>query len=68
MPRIAGHISAPPTPIPTLVAISQGEVWATAPSSEKPANSAAPMKKTRRRPNTSARRPPVTIAIPNVSA
>ena len=35
------------------------------PSSEKPANRALPTKKARRRPNRSASRPPVTIAIPN---
>ncbi len=65
MPRIAGQISAPPIPMPTLAAISHGASWATPPSSENPANRALPTKKARRRPNRSASRPPVTIAIPN---
>src|SRR5436190_7104557 len=64
MPRIAGHIRAPPIPIPTRAPMSHGVSWATPPSSENPAKIAVPTKNVPRRPNRSARRPPVTIAIP----
>ena len=65
MPRIAGHISAPPIPIPTLAPISHSVSWASPPSSEKPAKITEPTKNARRLSNMSASRPPVTIAIPN---
>ena len=68
MPRIAGHISAPPTPITTRVKISQVSVGAAPPSADIEAKIAVPRKKARRRPNMSARRPPVTIITPKVSA
>ena len=68
IPRIAGHIRPPPTPMPTRVPISHSALGASAPSSEKPAKIAHPMKKIRRRPNMSASRPPVTRTIPKVSA
>ena len=68
MPRIAGHISAPPTPITTRLAISQVSVCAAPPSADIEAKIAVPRKKARRRPNMSASRPPVTIITPKVSA
>ena len=68
MPRIAGHISAPPIPIRVRVAISQVSVWAAPPSADIEAKIAVPRKKALRRPNMSARRPPVTIITPKVSA
>ena len=68
MPRIAGHISAPPMPIRTRAAISQVSVWAAPPRADIEAKIAVPRKKARRRPNMSARRPPVTIITPKVSA
>ena len=64
MPRMAGHMRAPPSPIPTRIAIRKMAFGASPPSSEKPAKSAEPTKNARRRPNRSARRPPVTIAMP----
>ena len=68
MPRIAGHIRAPPIPIRTPEPISQVSVWAAPPSADIEAKIAVPRKKARRRPNMSARRPPVTIITPKVSA
>ena len=68
MPRIAGHISAPPMPCSARQAISQSADWAAPPSSEKPAKNAAPTKKMRLRPNMSASRPPVTMSTPKTSA
>ena len=68
MPRIAGHISAPPMPISERVAISQVSLGAAPPSADIEAKIAAPRKKARRRPNMSASRPPVTIITPKVSA
>ena len=68
MPRIAGHISAPPIPIRTRLAISQDSVCAAPPSADIEAKIAVPRKKARRRPNMSASRPPVTIITPKVSA
>ncbi len=68
MPRIAGHISAPPIPISTRAPISQVSVCAAPPRADIAAKIAAPRKKARRRPNMSARRPPVTIITPKVSA
>ena len=68
MPRIAGHIRPPPTPMPTRIAISCSAFWARPPRSEKKAKMAVPMKNTFRRPNMSASRPPVTSTIPKVSA
>ena len=68
MPRIAGHIKAPPIPIRVLVAISQVSVCAAPPRADIEAKIAVPRKKALRRPNMSARRPPVTIITPKVSA
>ncbi len=68
MPRIAGHMRPPPTPIPTRIAISCSAFCASPPSREKAAKIAVPMKKTLRRPNMSASRPPVTSTIPKVRA
>ncbi len=68
MPRIAGHISAPPMPISTRLAISQASVGATPPERDIVAKIAEPTKKARLRPNRSASRPPVTMRTPNVSA
>ena len=68
IPRIAGHIIAAPMPIATRAAISHSMVGAAPPSAEKTAKITAPMKKILRRPSMSARRPPVTIAIPKTSA
>ena len=68
MPRIAGHISAPPIPIPTRAPIRTPRSGDAAPSAEKAANRIEPMKKIRRRPNMSARRPPETIAMPKTRA
>ena len=68
MPRIAGHISAPPIPISTRAAISQVSVGAAPPRADIEAKIAVPRKKALRRPNMSARRPPVTISTPKVSA
>ena len=68
MPRTAGHIIAPPTPMSPRQTISQMSLWAAPASSEKPAKMPAPMKKTRRRPSMSASRPPVTISTPKTSA
>ena len=68
MPRIAGHIIAPPMPISARQAISQPALCATPPSTEKTAKTPAPMMKIRLRPKMSARRPPTTISTPKVSA
>ncbi len=68
MPRIAGHISAPPIPINTREAISQVSVCAAPPSADIVAKIAEPTKNASRRPNRSARRPAVTISTPKVSA
>ncbi len=68
IPRIAGHISAPPIPIRVRQAISQVSVCAAPPSADIEAKIAVPRKKALRRPNMSASRPPVTIITPKVSA
>ena len=68
MPRIAGHIRAPPIPITTRATISQVSVWAAPPSADIVAKIAVPRKKALRRPNMSASRPPVTIITPKVRA
>jgi len=68
MPRIAGHIIAPPIPISARQEISHAVLWAAPPSTEKPAKIAAPRMKMRFRPKMSANRPPTTISTPNVSA
>ena len=68
MPKTAGHIIAPPTPISARQAISQMSLCANPPSTEKAAKMAAPMKKIRRRPSMSASRPPVTMSTPKTSA
>lgn len=68
MPRIAGHISAPPIPISVREAISQVSVWAAPPSADIEAKIAVPRKNALRRPNMSASLPPVTIITPKVSA
>ena len=68
MPRMAGHISAPPTPIAARAAISQYSFCAAPPSTDIVTKIAVPTKKARRRPNRSASLPPVTISIPNTSA
>jgi hypothetical protein len=68
IPRVAGHISAPPIPISARQAISTQASGASPPSSEKKAKTTAPRKKIRRRPSKSARRPPVTIRTPKMSA
>ena len=68
MPRIAGHISAPPIPIRVRQAISQASICAAPPSADIEAKIAVPRKKALRRPNMSASRPPVTIITPKVSA
>jgi hypothetical protein len=68
MPRIAGHIRAPPIPIRVRQAISQASDCAAPPSADIEAKIAVPRKKALRRPNMSARRPPVTIITPKVSA
>jgi hypothetical protein len=68
MPRIAGHISAPPIPIRVRLAISQVSVWAAPPRADIEAKITVPAKKALRRPKRSARRPPVTIITPKVSA
>ncbi len=65
---IAGHISAPPIPITARAPSRVATFGATPPRSENAAKSTQPMKKTRRRPNMSARRPPVTIATPKTRA
>jgi hypothetical protein len=64
---MAGHIMAPPMPISARQTITQMSLWPTPPNSENPAKIPAPAKKMRRRPNMSARRPPVTIITPNTS-
>jgi len=68
MPRIAGHIIAPPMPIRKREASSTAAFGAKPPSMEKPAKMAAPAMKMRRRPNMSARRPPVTMSTPKTMA
>ena len=69
MPRIAGHISAPPIPISDPRRRSaRPRVWAAPPSADIEAKIAVPRKKALRRPNMSASRPPVTIITPKVSA
>jgi len=64
---MAGHIIAPPMPITIRQARSSQMLGAKPPMAEKMAKIEAPMKKIRRRPNMSASRPPVTMAIPNTS-
>ncbi len=68
MPRTAGQMIAPPIPISARQRINQSSPWAAPASSEKVAKIAAPTKNSRRRPNMSASRPPVTISTPNTSA
>jgi hypothetical protein len=68
MPRIAGHMSAPPMPMSARHARSHTTPGAAPPSAENPAKIAAPATNARRRPKVSARRPPVTMSTPNVSA
>jgi hypothetical protein len=68
MPRIAGHISAPPIPITVRQAISHASDCAAPPRADIAAKIVAPRMKALRRPNMSARRPPVTIITPNISA
>jgi hypothetical protein len=68
IPRIAGQIIAPPTAINARQARSQPMFGASPPSTENVAKIVAPMKKIRRRPNMSARRPPVTMSTPNTRA
>jgi len=54
MPKIAGHIKAPPTPIATPTAIATYTFGAKPPTSDMTAKITDPMKRTRRRPNMSA--------------
>ncbi len=67
-PRMAGHISAPPTPISARQAMSSPTSGTTPHSSEKKAKIEAPTMNMRLRPSMSASRPPVTISTPNSSA
>ena len=67
IPITAGHISAPPSPMPTRAPISTRALGASAPTSEKKAKIAVPMKKILRRPSMSASRPPVTMPMPKTS-
>ena len=59
---------APPIPIRARQPISHQSPWAAPPRAEKNAKTAAPTKKSRRRPNMSASRPPVTIVTENTTA
>ena len=68
MPRIAGHIIAPPTPIAPRAASSIQASVAKPPSTENAAKIVVPTKKMCRRPNMSASLPPVTISTPNTRA
>ena len=68
MPRMAGHIIAPPMPMMKRQASSNPMFGAIPPIREKAAKMAVPRKKMRLRPNMSASRPPVTIATPNTIA
>ena len=68
MPSTAGHIIAPPMPMSARETMSASTDWLRPPAREKSAKIADPMKKIRLRPNMSARRPPVTIRTPKISA
>lgn len=68
MPRIAGHIIAPPMPIRNRQVSNNPMFGASPPITEKMAKIAVPRKKMRLRPNMSANRPPVTMATPNTMA
>ena len=68
MPRMAGHMSAPPIPMRKRAASKVQILGANPPNMEKAAKTAAPIKKVRRRPNMSAIRPPVTMAMPKTMA
>ena len=68
IPRTAGHMTAPPTPIAARAASRTPMEGAAAATAENTAKIAAPAKNSRRRPNRSARRPPVTIITPKTSA
>jgi len=68
MPRIAGHIIAPPMPMVKRPASNNQMSGANPPMTENVAKTPAPMKKMRLRPNMSASRPPVTMATPNTMA
>ena len=68
IPRIAGHISAPPMPMRPRHTINGTTLGMRPAASEKTAKKPAPIMKMRLRPNRSARRPPVTISTPNTSA
>ena len=67
-PRMAGHISAPPTPISARQAISSPTSGTTPHSSENSAKIVAPTMNIRLRPSRSASRPPVTMSTPNSRA
>ena len=68
IPRTAGHMIAPPTPISARAASRTPSDGAIAATAENAAKIPAPTKNSRRRPNMSASRPPVTINTPNTSA
>ena len=59
---------APPTPIAARAASSTASDGATAATAENTVKMPAPQKNSRRRPNMSLRRPPVTISTPNTRA
>ncbi|HTZ87872.1 MAG TPA: hypothetical protein VMB05_14490 [Solirubrobacteraceae bacterium] len=65
--RLAGEITAPPTPCSARAAISIEEESASAQTSEASENNAVPARNTRRRPSRSAARPPSNRKPANVS-
>lgn len=58
MVKVAGDSAAPPMPWTALAAVSHPADWAKPPMMLVPTNSSSPIRKTRRRPNESAARPP----------
>ncbi len=68
IPRIAGHISAPPIAIPPRQKMSAVTLGMTPAINEKAAKIVVPIMKMRLRPKRSARRPPVTMRTPKTRA
>ena len=65
IPSTTAEDSAPPTPCTKRAAISMPWVWAVAHSTEAIVNTARPMRKMRRWPSRSPRRPASSSRPPN---
>ena len=67
MDRVAGSISAAPSPWARRAPIRAPGLWASPAANDETANRVVPARSTRRRPNRSAERPPRSMNPPKVS-